>query len=159
MLLVQRQPAPGAFVWNFTASVPVGLYHIDAKTWMRGDRVAIQPTARLADILLRARVLEPGHLLLKRVAAARGDIVCRDGETVSVNGTVVARAKTIDSRGVRLPSWSGCERLGTHQVLLLGEMSESFDGRYFGSTGADDIVGKISAVILLPGNRVDASHR
>ena len=150
LLLVQPRAAPGAFVWNFTPSVPVGLYRIDSTAWSPGDRVAVQPTARLANILLRARVLEPGRLLLKRVAAAKGDVVCKEGEDFKINGTVVAQAKTVDSRGVRLPSWAGCERLGVNQVLLMGEMSESFDGRYFGPTDAADIVGRISPVILIP---------
>jgi conjugative transfer signal peptidase TraF len=156
MLLVPPRAAPGAFVWNFTPSVPLGLYHIDAAVWAPGDRVAVRPTGRVADILLRVGVLEHGRLLLKHVAAAGGDIVCRDGETVSVNGAVVAHAKAVDSRGIRLPGWSGCQRLEAHQVLLLGEMPESFDGRYFGPVDTIDIVGRIAPVFLLPCNRVDA---
>jgi conjugative transfer signal peptidase TraF len=155
VLLVPPKAAPGALVWNFTPSVPLGLYRIDGATWALGDRVAVRPTSQLADALLRARVLEPGRLLLKRVSAAAGDTVCRDGANVSVNGAVVARAKEADRQGSKLPTWSGCVRLGVRQVLLLGEMSESFDGRYFGPTDAADIIGRISPLILLPGYEPD----
>lgn len=159
MLLVQRQAAPGAFVWNFTPSVPLGIYRIDEAPWARGDRVAVRPTARLAGILLRARVLKSGRVLLKRVAAAGDDIVCRDGADVSVNGIVVARAKSADSSGVGLPSWAGCERLGGDRVLLLGEMDQSFDGRYFGPTDASDIIGGISPVALISDDRFRVDDR
>jgi conjugative transfer signal peptidase TraF len=151
MLLVQPQAEPGALVWNFTPSIPVGLYRIESPTWARGDRVAVRPSARLADTLRRARVLEPGRLLLKRIAAGAGDFVCRHGPDVSVNGAVVARAMDVDSRGQKLPTWSGCEQLGAHRVFLLGEVSKSFDGRYFGPTAAADIIGRVSPVILLSG--------
>lgn len=150
MLLAPQQTRPGTFVWNFTPSVPVGLYHIDAPAWKKGDRVAVRLSGRAAGILLHAGVLEPGRLLLKRVAAADSDIVCREGETIRINGAPVAHAKSVDSRGAQLPTWSGCEQLGVRQVLLLGEMPDSFDGRYFGPTDVGDIMGRISSVILLP---------
>jgi conjugative transfer signal peptidase TraF len=149
MLLVPARASPGAFVWNFTPSVPLGLYRVDTPSWARGDRVAVRPSARLANILQTAHVLDPGRLLLKRVAATAGDTVCREGVVVSINRAIVARAKNTDDRGAKLPTWSGCEQLGAGQVLLLGEVPESFDGRYFGPTDASDIIGRISPVILL----------
>jgi type IV secretory pathway protease TraF len=69
MLVVSPRAVPGAFVWNFTPSVPLGLYRIEATSWVRGDRVAVRPSAHLAEILATAGVLEPDRLLLKRVAA------------------------------------------------------------------------------------------
>jgi conjugative transfer signal peptidase TraF len=152
MLLVSPHAAPGALVFNSTPSVPVGLYRIEAASWARGDLVAVRPGARLAEILARLHILEPGRLLLKRVAAASGDAVCRNGGDISVNGRLAASARDADSRGKMLPVWAGCQRLGAHQVLLLGEVSASFDGRYFGPSDAADIIGRIAPVILLPGD-------
>lgn len=133
-------------VWNFTASVPVGLYALEDRRWERDDRVALKPSGRLLEILQSADVLRAGRLLLKRVTATSGDEVCREGDQVTING--VAR---VDAHAdPKLPKWSGCVRLLNDEVFLLGETDNSFDGRYFGVTSAKDIVGPLRAVLTFP---------
>ncbi len=60
-------------VWNFTASAPLGLYRMLDRPWIKGDWVAVRPEPRVAAMLTRYGVLEPGRLLIKRVAAVKGD--------------------------------------------------------------------------------------
>jgi type IV secretory pathway protease TraF len=40
-----------------------------------------------------------------------------------------------------MPWWSGCERLGKGDLLLLSPDEGAFDGRYFGVTRAREVVG------------------
>lgn len=77
---------------------------------------------------------------IKRVIAARGDVVCAEGETISINGETVARRRTSDQEGRALPIWTGCRRLAD-QVFLLGASADSFDGRYWGPIDAALIEG------------------
>ena len=140
--------SPGTFVWNYTPSVPVGLYRVSSSVWSRGDYVAIKPSPMLADTLAKAGALERGRLLLKRIAASAGDVVCRDDLSVSINGTAVALARAEDATGAALPAWSGCQVLSPRDVFLLGDHAASFDARYFGPTAAADIVGSIQPVVI-----------
>ena len=144
LALASFSAARPMFVWNFTASAPVGLYHVQGRPWTRGDWVAVRPSAELASVLARFGVLERGRVLVKRVAAVHGDQVCRNGADVAINGATVARARTATSSGELLPAWTGCQTLSADQVLLLGDAEGSFDGRYFGVTAASDIVAPVA---------------
>ena len=132
-------------VWNATASAPVGLYRVEpAWDLRRGDFVF----ARLPDAarqLAAARDYLPADVpLVKRVAAMTGDTVCREQARVTINGIAVATALRVDSQGRSLPHWSGCETLGQWEVfLLIPEVQDSFDGRYFGPIATSAIIGKL----------------
>lgn len=148
-LAIPPQPRAGALVWNFSPSIAVGLYRIAGSQWGLGDYVAVIPSPRLSRILTDARVLKPARLLLKRVAGAKGDVVCRAGSIVSVNGKPAATARETAPTGEALPAWSGCAVLGAGEVFLLGDTDASFDGRYFGVTDARSVVGRLAAILLL----------
>lgn len=139
-------PRP-ALVWNFTASAPIGLYHVLDRPWVRGDWVLVRPSPELARTLSQFGVLERGRFLVKQVAAAHGDRVCRSGAEISINDNVVVRAQSVTSSGRALPTWSGCRTLGADEVFLLGRADGSFDGRYFGATPAHGIVAPVMPVL------------
>ena len=143
-MLAVSASADARLVWNFTPSVPTGLYSIEDSPWGRGDRVALKPSGVLLETLQKSGVLKEGRLLMKRVAAVAGDRVCRVGQQVSVNGLASAVARDDES----LPAWSGCLWLEAEDVFLLGETDDSFDGRYFGVTSALDIVGPVRALFI-----------
>ena len=146
MLAVPISASSAQLVWNLTPSAPAGLYRIERGAWHVGDRVAVLPSQDLAADLDERGVLRNGKLLIKRVAAAAGDKVCRQNDEVSVNGRVVAKAKINGSDGALLPFWHGCVTLSDAQIFLLGDTANSYDGRYFGVTSASDVIGR--AVIL-----------
>lgn len=136
--------AQARLVWNYTPSIPIGLYAIEQRAWKRDDRVALKPTGTLHEALSAAEVLKDGRLLMKRVAAVAGDEVCRDKLDISINGIRRVTARNEQ----HLPSWSGCKRLQMGEVFLLGETDNSFDGRYFGITPASDIIGPLEALVI-----------
>lgn len=149
LIAVSFAPRRPLLVWNFTASAPVGLYRALDRPWRRGDWAAVRPSPELAAMLARFGALERDRLLVKRIVGVEGDQVCRSGADVSVNGVIVARARTHTSAGNPLPDWQGCQTLSGDQVFLLGEAEASFDGRYFGATAATEIVAPLVLVTAI----------
>lgn len=143
MLVVSMTSSRARLVWNFTPSIPTGLYIIEDRDWRRDDRVALKPSGHLREVLRTQGVLKEGRLLMKRVAAGEGDEVCRIGVQVTLNGQPTVHAQTIQ----QLPFWSGCKVLKAGEVFLLGETDNSFDGRYFAITSAMDIVGPLRSIL------------
>ena len=80
--------------------------------------------------------------MLKHVAALGGQIVCRKGLVVTVDGDAVAVAQERDRRGRPLPVWQGCHVLSGDEFFPLNAAPDSLDGRYFGPLPRSAIVGK-----------------
>lgn len=135
-------PADGFFLWNRTESAPRGLYWRDDGALEIGDWAIVSGEAPPAAWIAEQGFLAPGWPLIKRVAGGPGDKICREGERVSINGALAAVALQSDSTGLKLPAWSGCQKLEDGEFFLLNEHPRSLDGRYFGVTKADDIDGK-----------------
>jgi type IV secretory pathway protease TraF len=90
--------------------------------------------------------LAAGALLIKRVAASAGDLVCRHGALVTINGRALARARPFDSAGQPLPRWSGCISLRTTQIFVLSADPDSFDSRYIRAVNHRDVLGAAVSV-------------
>lgn len=129
-------PVPTLLVWNASASAPIGLYRVDPVSPVRvGDRVVVDPSPGIADLLSARGYLPRGLPLIKTVAAVAPARVCRTDATLSINGRPVAQAKRADRRGRPLPAWSGCRTLAADEIFLLtADVADSLDGRYFGPT-------------------------
>lgn len=140
-------------VWNFTESVPVGLYSVEQTTPTKGDVVVIAPEGRARDVLQTFGALPPGHLLLKQLAAVPGDTVCRDTNIITINGAAAAIAKPRTHDGHALPAWSGCRGVLPGEVFLLAPHPASFDSRYFGVVETNQIVGVAHPVFTLPSSQ------
>lgn len=136
-------PAP-RLVWNASASAPVGLYLVRPGVMPnQGDYVVARLPQPMRDLAARRRYLPANVPLVKRVAAREGDQVCAHGKIITVDGRPVAQRLEFDGVGRPMPQWSGCSTLKRADFLLLMMQSRrSFDGRYFGATGADQIVGR-----------------
>ena len=121
-------------IWNVTPSVPTGLYRlVDAAQVRVGDVVAINPPPAMREWLSERGYLPSGMPLLKRIAAAQGQQVCRFRHGITIDGRLVALARTRDRLGRPLPVWAGCRRLGAHEFFALNPArADSLDGRYFG---------------------------
>lgn len=127
-------------VINESPSLPRGLYlRAPGAQPTVGAIVAIAPPPA-AQAYLKQLGAPPDILLLKRVAAAGGDLVCARGGEVTAGRRVVT-ARGSDRRGRPLPSWRGCVRLKPHEIFLLGDTEASFDGRYFGPVSTREVAG------------------
>ena len=121
-------------VWNVSASVPGGLYRVHPlRTAGIGDLALVAPPAEQARFLSSRAYLAAGLPILKHIAGLPGQVVCRTGDIVTVDGRVRATALRTDHSGRPLPLWSGCHVLRPNQVFLLNpDAPDSFDGRYTG---------------------------
>lgn len=147
-LLSVALPMSRIFVWNTTASVPTGLYHIRGKASLHvGERVAIAPPAELRRYLAERGYLPSGVPLLKEVAALRGDTVCRRGLVILINNEPAGQARALDSRARPLPDWQGCRTIGADEIFVMNRRAPgSFDGRYFGPIARTQVTGRASPV-------------
>ena len=135
-------PAP-RFVWNASPSAPIGLYAVTPGGLAEpGDMVIARVPEPFRRLAATRRYLPMNVPLVKRVAAAAGDEVCALGRDIFVNGRPVAKRRAADGAGRAMPAWAGCVRLRGRQLFLLMDAPASFDGRYFGVTSGDDIIGK-----------------
>jgi len=136
-------PAP-RLVWNASASAPVGLYFARPGTRPEaGDMVVAWVPKPWRQLAATRHYLPENVPLVKRVVGVPRDRICAVGPTITVDGRRVATRAAIDGQGRPMPWRRGCRVLGRDEYFLLMEgVAASFDGRYFGVTGASDLVGK-----------------
>ena len=137
------RPVP-KLIWNASASVPIGIYSMRPTSIHHvGDLVVVRPPEALAAFLDTRGYLARGVPLLKHIAALPGQVVCRTGRRITVNGVTMGHVLHRDHLGRILPVWEGCRRLADGEVFLMNWLSEkSLDGRYFGPLPASTIVGR-----------------
>jgi conjugative transfer signal peptidase TraF len=128
-------------LWNTSPSVPVGLYWIASAAPTTGELAVIRLPDALRALAAARGYLGETALLIKPVAAGMGDLVCRHGAIVSINGQAAAHARTADERGRPLLHWSGCFLLAAGQVFVLSAAPDSFDSRCFGPIDRSHVVG------------------
>ncbi|WP_421951711.1 S26 family signal peptidase [Pelagibacterium sp.] len=137
-------PIMPRFIWNASASAPVGLYLVQPDDlFVVPDLVVVAPPEPLARMLDQRGFLPAGVPLLKRIIALPGQRVCRHGRTVTVDGIDMAEAHETDQFRRALPVWQGCQRIADGAVFLLNwQHPDSLDGRYFGPLPQSAIIGR-----------------
>lgn len=148
LALIGVAPPTPVLLWNTTASAPVGLYRLEPTGRPGvGVLVAARPPEPLASWFDESGYLPRGVPLVKHIAAGAGQRVCRSGDTLTIDGRPVVRAKIHDRFGRRLPTWAGCYRLEGGEILLLNAaVPDSLDGRYFGPTRVGDLLGRVTPI-------------
>ena len=141
-------PVSRCAVWNATASVPTGLYAIRGKASLHvGERVAIEPPPELRRLLAERHYLPTDVPLIKRIAAVRGQRVCRFAHGITIDGQFVGAARARDRLGRFLPVWAGCHVLRTGELFVMNPAApDSFDGRYFGVLRMTDVIGRATPI-------------
>jgi conjugative transfer signal peptidase TraF len=132
------------YLWNASPSVPIGLYRLKPiGSLVVTELVAVQPPERLATWLADDGYLPRGVPMLKRVLALPGQIVCRQGFTITIDAIEIGLALERDRQGRPLPAWQGCHVIVQGEVFLMNRQSEdSLDGRYFGALPTAAIVAR-----------------
>lgn len=132
------------FIWNASASVPIGLYRIvPAGRIDVTDLAVVMPPDELAAFLDERRYLPRGLPLIKRVLALGGTEVCRFGADIIAYGASYGQARVRDTRDRPLPVWQGCRTLRDDEAFFMNwDSPDSFDSRYFGPLPVSTIVGR-----------------
>jgi conjugative transfer signal peptidase TraF len=122
-----------SFTWNVSASLPRGLYLVDAgATPERGSVVSFRPPTLAAGLIAARGYLPPNARLLKVVVALPGDRACVDGDVVSVNGDAWGNVARRDFAGRSLEPSTFCGPVPAGRAFVATAAPRSFDSRYFG---------------------------
>jgi conjugative transfer signal peptidase TraF len=127
-------------IYNASPSMPQGIYVRMHAPIVRHSIVTVRARDVAPNYAAARRFTDANDRFLKRVAALDGDLVCALGPLVTVNHELTLQRRTVDNAGRALPTWSGCRRLDG-QVFLIGDTSDSFDGRYWGPVASEQIEG------------------
>lgn len=146
LAFISAAPPQKKFLWNRTESAPEGLYIIKRTAPDIGAWAAVSGDAPSTKWIAGNGYLARGWPVIKRVAATEGDEICRDGDQVFINGIHAATALKADGAGRELPLWQGCLSLQANELFLMNDHPRSLDGRYFGATNMDDVIGVAVAV-------------
>jgi conjugative transfer signal peptidase TraF len=132
-------------LWNWTPSLPLGLYWLSpGRPIAVGTLVAFPVPQRVQELVRERKYLPPRALLIKPIVAFSGDRVCTDGGTLVVNGSVLGRIPTEDTAQRPLPHANGCGPLSEGQVFLASRYPKSFDSRTFGPVSLTQIRGTVT---------------
>ncbi len=142
-----QRSAPLAII-NETPSMQKGLYVRtgDAQKLKRGEIVALPMPKSAKDYLVDKLGYPADTLLIKRVAALPGEIVCRQSDILTVAGNTL-QAKARDKHDNVLPNWQGCHKLSNERIFIQGDHSGSFDSRYFGPVSRQGLSGTYRQVL------------
>lgn len=142
------------YIWNASASVPIGLYLIQPTgNLFVTELVAIQPPEPTAKFLADRGYLPRGVPILKRVLALHGQTVCRNQLTITVDKIEMGEVRERDNRGRPLPVWQGCRVIAEGEVFLMNwQSADSLDGRYFGVLPTTAIVGRAEPLWTVEGD-------
>jgi conjugative transfer signal peptidase TraF len=148
--LIGIGPRKPHLVFNATASAPIGFYRVlPVRPLQRGDLVLVPTPVSVRSLAAERHYVPLNVPLVKRIAALPGATVCAAGSAVSIDGRHVADRLSVDRQGRPLPAWTGCRVLAADEIFLLMEdVPDSFDGRYFGPVPAGAVIGRLSALWL-----------
>lgn len=124
------------FAYNLTPSLPYTAFFIKkGEPVGRGDLVAFKWRGGLG--------YERGSLIIKKVAAAGGDVVVRTGREFSVNGDVVAKALERTRTGQPVQAAAGGQ-VPQGQLFVVATNPISLDSRYakFGNVNQSEVIGR-----------------
>jgi conjugative transfer signal peptidase TraF len=138
------QKSTTRYVWNASASVPIGLYRLQPAGELAVDElVAVLPPEPLATFLAEGGYLPRGIPMLKRVLALPGQTVCRVRDVITVDEIEMGVVRERDGLGRPLPAWRGCRVVAEDEVFLMNWLSaDSLDRRYFGTMPTTAIVAR-----------------
>lgn len=133
-------------VYNPTDSVPRGWYQVgsidNAASLHVGSIVLARLPVDVASLAGQRGYLPNGVPILKRVGAVAPQSVCVRGQTVRIDGAVVAAARTHDGAHRSLQAWTQCRPLVAGELFLLSDTNPaSFDSRYFGPIAVSAVLG------------------
>ena len=147
---------------NTSASLPRGLYRlVENSISQRGELAAFcLRRGELHELISRRGYLPhsrqcPGGFapLLKRAAGLPGDSYSITAAGITINGVLLAGTAQLpcDSLGRALPAPARNQgSLPPGYYLLLGEAAASFDSRYLGPIGEQQIIGRLRTIWARP---------
>ena len=130
---------------NVSHSVPLGIYRvIPSQNIGIGDMVVFDPPEKARSYVYDRRWLPNNWSLIKYVGATEGDTYAIVDGTFTINNKYVGLVSERDSNGKALPYNGGRFKVDPDTFLPVStHISNSFDGRYFGTVPLSAIRAKL----------------
>ncbi len=144
-------------IWvNLSSSVPPGIYREEEGSIARGDCVLSCIPGSAAYIALERGYVGwggcPFHTapVGKLAAGIPGDQARISQSGIEINGQALPKSVPLgaDAQGRELAPYSLDRTLKDGEYLLAGTSAQSYDSRYFGPAGKDEIKGRIKPIYL-----------
>jgi conjugative transfer signal peptidase TraF len=143
---------------NISASIPLGLYWVTHAPVETGQYVMFcPPENRIFDDARARGYIEAGFCpgdfghLMKKVLAAKGDVIAVTAKGVTVNGGLLPYSVPLLADGIGRPlphQPDAPHTLGPSELLLMTDVSPtSFDARYFGPIARDQVTAVIRPIV------------
>lgn len=142
LILTENIILPTFFIFNRTASLPLGFYIVIPKrTYQIGDIVAFKCPPPFEAIAVERGWIKKDELMLKKIGALFGDEYrILPNHQFIANQKYVGQVIEKDKNDKDMPSIGiGSFIVKENKFLPIGENPRSFDGRYFGDVFLSDI--------------------
>jgi len=121
---------------NMTRSQPDWVYIISpVKVIRRGEKVAF--------LFQGSHYYPAGTVFVKEVIGLPEDQIENSSEGVWINGTMVGAVRATDSEGRAVEPFVYRGRIPKGAYFLMAHAPNSYDSRYFGWVGEEQIIGKV----------------
>lgn len=135
-------------LYNYTDSLPHGLYLLRQGVPKKGDLVAFEPPENAARLIRERKYLRDGAYLIKYIVGEKGDSVCTDKGRLIVNGEDYGGIDAVDKEGRHLPRYLFCGIMTDGYIVAINGMNSSFDSRYFGPVKNGSITGLVFPILF-----------
>jgi conjugative transfer signal peptidase TraF len=132
------------FLYNYTDSLPHGIYLLHHGACSKGDLVAFIPSSGAKQLIRERHYLREDGYLMKYLAAEKGDHVCTDTGKLIVAGENYGEILSRDKEGRDLPRYHFCGILQEGYIVAVKGKNNSFDSRYFGPIKQETILGTVT---------------
>ncbi len=151
--LGKRAPLPQLFIYNYSASFPVGWYVIlPEKDYRMGDLVIFDLPEDARKLALERRWIKENDVLLKRIGAVENmKYEVTRGRQFVVNGKLIGCAQPVDSAWRKMPRHEGKYTVPKGEFLPVSDAENSYDGRYYGTVPIANIRCKVLPFLTLDG--------
>lgn len=129
-------------VYNYTNSVPLGLYLILPIPVQKGDLIAFEPPYKAKELIRQRKYLRTDAYLIKHIAGVPGDQLCTCDDTLLVDGINYGTIARKDREGRELTPYHYCGKINDGFIVAIKGMKNSFDSRYYGPVPEENIIGK-----------------
>jgi conjugative transfer signal peptidase TraF len=142
LVLTETIRLPTLFIFNRTASLPLGFYIvIPKKSYQVGDIVAFDCPQPFDGLAVERGWIKKDELMLKKIGGVHGDIYkALDNHQFWINQKYIGQIIDKDKNNQDMPSIGiGNFTVKENNFLPIGENPRSFDGRYFGQVSLASI--------------------
>lgn len=145
LLLSGKLPVPKIFVYNRTASLPVGWYLIlPSQSYQLGDIVVFQAPEKAKELAIQRGWFSEGELMMKRIGALENmSYRIDENGQFYVEKTYMGQTAIADRYNRPMPQLRGTFTVGPGTFLPVSKNPNSFDGRYYGSVPLENIRCKV----------------